>query len=116
MFRGGGVQSDMKPSALKLGGLNRVRYSVIVAFAVNLGCNVDPPVLPNLPPSPKPSATPQSRLRVRNLGSLAIRELVIVFPQEEVRFGDVESGTTTRHLDVPGGVYSLAAIRHSWEG
>ena len=111
----GGVQFDMNPKgAPKLGSLNRLRYCVIVAFALTVGCNVDPPIPPNLPPPPKPAGAPHSRLRVRNVGSLAIRELVIMFPYEDVRFGDVGNGTTTRYLDVPRGVYSLAAIRHSW--
>jgi len=113
----GGVQFDMNPKgAPKLGSLNRLRYCVIGAFALIVGCNVDPPIAPNLPPPPKPAGAPHSRLRVRNVGSLAIRELVIMFPYEDVRFGDVGNGTTTRYLDVPRGVYSLAAISHRWEG
>ena len=94
----GGVQFDMNPKgAPKLGSLNRLRYCVIGAFALIVGCNVDPPIAPNLPPPPKPAGAPHSRLRVRNVGSLAIRELVIMFPYEDVRFGDVGNGTTTRY-------------------
>ena len=76
---------------------------MIGAFALIVGCNVDPPIAPNLPPPPKPAGAPHSRLRVHNVGSLAIRELVIMFPYEDVRFGDVGNGTTTKYLTFPEG-------------
>jgi hypothetical protein len=93
----------------------RVGYLLIVALALT-GCNVDQPPVPNRPPLPKPATAPHSRLRVRNVGSLAIRELIVMFPSMKVRFGDVEKGATTRYVDVPSGVYRYAALRHSWEG
>jgi hypothetical protein len=94
----------------------RARHAFIVALAVTVGCNVDQAPVPDPPPPPGPVAVPHSRLRVRNVGSFAIRELIVVFPNLKLRFGDVKEGATTRYLDVPTGVYRYAALRHSWEG
>jgi hypothetical protein len=35
----------------------------------------------------------------------------VVFPEEEIAFGDVPAGATTGYLDVPQGVYAYAAYR-----
>jgi hypothetical protein len=93
----------------------RVGCLLIVALAVS-ACNVDQSPVPDPPPSPKPSPAPHSRLRVRNVGSRAIRELIVMFPNLELRFGDVEKGVITGYVDVPSGVYRYAALRHSWQG
>jgi hypothetical protein len=95
--------------------LNRVRY-LIAVLALTVGCGVDRPPVPKPLPSRKPAAAPHSRLRVRNVGTIAIRQLIVRLPNDELRFGDIESGATSVYLDVLHGVYSYAAFRHSWEG
>jgi hypothetical protein len=50
------------------------------------------------------------------VGTVTIRELVVMFPFDTVPFGDIKGGATTRYMNVPLGVYRYAALRHSWNG
>lgn len=108
----------MNPKGRPVGrrSTERLRYFLIMALGVTVACEVDRPPVPYPPPPPKQAAALYSRLRVRNVGSFPIRELIVMFPTDQLRFGDVEGGATTRYLDVPKGVYRYAALRHSWQG
>src|SRR5262245_2319406 len=84
---------------------------LVIALVLLTGrWSADLPVA-NPPPPVAPVATPHSRLRVRNVGSLPIRELVVFFPDESLRFGDIAAGAMSKYLDVPSGVYRYAALR-----
>ncbi len=51
------------------------------------------------------------RLRITNTGSVPIKNLVVLFPEESIEFGDLPAGTTTEYKDVPNGVFSYAAYQ-----
>jgi hypothetical protein len=63
--------------------------------------------------SPSPDG---SRLRVINIGSRAIDNLVVLFPSDQVGFGGVSIGTTTEYRNVPNGVFRYAAYRFTIDG
>jgi hypothetical protein len=58
--------------------------------------------------TPPPQAP---RLRITNQGSTAIKSLTILFPEDQIEFGDIPVGATTDYKEVPNGVYSYAAYR-----
>ena len=57
-----------------------------------------------------------TRLRVANVGAVPIRDLTVMFPDEQVGFGDVPAGATTGYEDFRHGVYSYAAYRFEIDG
>lgn len=57
-----------------------------------------------------------SRLRIANNGSLAINNLVVIFPEDSIEFGDVPAGTTTEYKDVPNGIFRYAAYKFELDG
>jgi hypothetical protein len=64
--------------------------------------------------SPKHADAPPThlaRLRIKNGGSTVIKKLSVLFPHDEVVFGDIPVGMTTAYKTVPHGVYSYAAYR-----
>ena len=56
------------------------------------------------------------RLRIRNAGAQPIENLVVLFPEARIEFGDVAAGATTEYLKVPNGVYSYAAYEYEVNG
>jgi hypothetical protein len=71
-------------------------------------------------PSPPPE-TPVGQgqfplLRVTNQSDFTLEDLVILFPQDRIEFGDVPAGATTVYQDVPGGIYRYAAYEVVIEG
>jgi len=52
-----------------------------------------------------------ARLRITNGGIVAIENLTILFPEDEIVFGDIAVGSTTEYRTVPNGVYGYAAYR-----
>lgn len=59
-------------------------------------------------------ATP--RLRLINDGTYLITDLKIVFPKDQLEFGDIKAGATTEYKDVPNGVYRYAAYKYRLNG
>ena len=57
-----------------------------------------------------------SVLRVRNAGGAPIMGLVVLFPKNEVAFGDLSAGSTTGYQNAPAGVYGYGAYRFVAEG
>jgi hypothetical protein len=57
-----------------------------------------------------------ARLRITNVGDMPIRNLTVLFPEDQVHFGDVAVGETSRYVDVPHGVYHYAAYRLEIDG
>lgn len=56
------------------------------------------------------------RLRITNAGDLPIENLVVLFPDSEIAFGDVPAGSTTDYQAAPNGVYNYAAYRYDQDG
>jgi hypothetical protein len=56
------------------------------------------------------------RLRITNNGSVPINNLVVLFPEENIEFGNISPGTTTEYKDVPKGVFSYAAYQFEVDG
>ena len=61
-------------------------------------------------------STEVPRLRIMNNGSVPINNLVVLFPEDSIEFGDVPAGTTTEYEDVPNGVFSYAAYQFEVDG
>jgi hypothetical protein len=57
----------------------------------------------------KSQSAQKSRLRIVNIGLLPINNLIVVFPQNRIRFGDIPARTTTEYQNIPNGVFSYAA-------
>ena len=56
------------------------------------------------------------RLRVTNTGTRTIHALKVIFPSNEIYFGDVPAGATTEYLWVPSGVYRYSAYEFVMDG
>ena len=57
-----------------------------------------------------------ARLRITNAGTVPIQNLVVLFPEEKIEFGDVPAGTTTEYKPVAKGVYNYAAYSFDLAG
>jgi hypothetical protein len=57
-----------------------------------------------------------SRLRVVNGGSVAILKLTVLFPEDQITFGDIPAGATSAYREAPNGVYRYAAYRLELDG
>jgi hypothetical protein len=57
-----------------------------------------------------------TRLRIANSGATPIEGLMVLFPDEEISFGDVPGGTTTEYVVFLRGVYRYAAYRFILNG
>jgi hypothetical protein len=80
-----------------------IAYVLLAAAVSVMGCAATSP-------------SPTSRVRVANGGSAAIQQLTLLFPKDEIFFGDVAAGATTSYRDVPGGVCRYAAFRFAIGG
>jgi hypothetical protein len=56
------------------------------------------------------------RLRVINTGSFPIHNLVVIFPEARIEFGEIPAGAATEYKDVPHGVFSYAAYQFEVDG
>lgn len=56
------------------------------------------------------------QLRITNNGSIPINNLVVMFPEDRVEFGNIPTGATTEYKDVPKGVFSYAAYQFEVNG
>ncbi len=50
-----------------------------------------------------------AQLRVTNAGSVPIQNLIVLFPEEKIEFGNIPPGDTTEYKRVAKGVYNYAA-------
>jgi hypothetical protein len=57
-----------------------------------------------------------SRLRVSNVGSTPIRQLVVGGCGSEMSFRDNGPGETSAYREVPHGVFRAVAFRYEWDG
>jgi hypothetical protein len=65
----------------------------------------------SVPPVSEPSNS-ASRIRAVNDSTEELRDLRLVFPQEEVVIGDVAPGAASDYVEVAHGVYSYSAFRY----
>lgn len=63
-----------------------------------------------------PAEPAAPRLRILNAGDLVVENLSVLFPEDEIFFGDVLPGATTEYLPAPNGVYRYAAYRYEIDG
>jgi len=56
------------------------------------------------------------RLRLINNGDYLITDLIVVFPKDQLEFGDIKAGAITEYKDVPNGVYRYAAYKYELNG
>ncbi len=63
-----------------------------------------------------PASTRTPGLRITNSGSTPILDLIVLFPEDRVVFGDIPAGGTTDYQDVPNGVYAYAAYQFEIDG
>jgi hypothetical protein len=97
----------MKNNRMKNTFTCRPHHSVRILFLILLGALV----------SGCASQTAQgSRLRITNSGSLPIDNLLVIFPGDRIRFGDISAGTTTEYKDLPNGVLKYAAYEFEIDG
>jgi hypothetical protein len=83
-----------RPAAYVLG--------VLVALSAFGGCTE---VVPDVP-----------RLRITNSSATRATRLTVLFPMDQIEFGDVAPGATTVYRHVPNGVYRYAAYRLEVDG
>jgi hypothetical protein len=57
-----------------------------------------------------------ARLRITNGGEMSVEDLTVLFPEDEIRFGDIVAGGSTEYQAVPNGVYGYAAYRFRVDG
>ena len=55
-------------------------------------------------------------LRIINNGSVPIKNLVVLFPQDRIEFGDVPAGATTEYKEASNGVFRYAAYQFEVDG
>lgn len=56
------------------------------------------------------------RLRITNNRDTMIHNLVVIFPNDRVEFGDIGPNATSEYLPVPKGVYAYAAYELEVDG
>ena len=64
----------------------------------------------------RPLTPGAQRLRITNRGTVPLEDLVVLFPEERIEFGDVAPGATTEYVEVPEGVYGYAAYEYDLNG
>ncbi len=61
-----------------------------------------------------PPQIPQPR--IINSGAMPIEDFSVLFPEDEISFGNIPANSTTEYFKVPNGVYGYAAYRHKVDG
>lgn len=56
------------------------------------------------------------RLRIANTSRFALKNLKIIFPNEQITFEEAPAGETTKYQDVTNGVFSEASYQFEWDG
>ena len=55
-------------------------------------------------------------MRLINDSDYLITNLKIIFPKDQLEFGDIKAGAITEYKDVPNGVYRYAAYKYLLNG
>jgi hypothetical protein len=85
----------------------RLLSLLLLAGLVLLGCAQAPPEV-SQPTAPQ--------LRITNTTDVTLDQVVVIFPNERIRFGPVPAGATTDYQPVRHGVYSYAAYAVTFNG
>ena len=107
--------------------LSKSTFVFFLVLFVLVGClsTVTPTPLPlhptstSLHPTQLPESSPTSqpsRLRVMNSGKMTVENFSILFPEDEIQFGDIHPDMTTEYQNVPKGVFGYAAYRFEIDG
>jgi hypothetical protein len=96
--------------------LKAIFSTFTVFLLLSIGCRGEQSNALELPPiGPKPGSA-LGTLRIHNVGSKPILQLVVAFPKDTVRYGDIGAGETTEYKDFTHGVYGNAAFGWVWKG
>jgi hypothetical protein len=119
-------RKDINPriaTGIILGSLLALAWFVMgCAPSVSQGKPTEPPISPIPRPATAistitPDAQPQpQRLRITNQSAVTLVDLVVIFPNERIKFGDIPAGTTTAYKVFSHGVYRYAAYNVEVEG
>ncbi len=104
--------------------------SLVALALVVMGCtplvSQGKPTEPPISPIPRPAtvisaitpdAQPQlQRLRITNQSAVTLGDLVVIFPNERIDFGDIPAGATTGYKVFSYGVYRYAAYNIELDG
>jgi hypothetical protein len=96
-----------------------VSLSFLIFSLVLSGCfsGIRTPRPPEPPVIDQPyDASRGAQLRIINKGSAYIHNLTVIFPENNIAFGDVPAGATTDYRLVSNGVYNYAAYRYFQNG
>ena len=74
------------------------------------------PTITATPAGALSNISPLQKLRIINQSDIPLHNLVVVFPDERIEFGNVPGGTTMEYRDVPQGVYRYAAYEVEVKG
>lgn len=89
-----------------------VLFTLVILSMVLAACSaLATPAAPTNTPEPQ-----GARLRIRNTSEHDLINLVVMFPDTRLEFGDVPAGETSEYLDAPNGVYAYAAYEYDLNG
>ena len=94
------------------GSTHRVSHELTVAVDAYQGNAIVSMTLVIVNPQSMISTSTPSQpqhLRITNQSDFPLSNLVVIFPDERIEFGDVAGGTTTEYREAPQGVYRYAA-------
>ena len=96
---------------------SRGRNSLLVFFLLVAATVTGCATTTNSPSEPtSPSKTAVQQMRFINQSKFDLKDVVVIFPEERVQFGDVPAGVTTAYQDFNKGVYRDAAYRVEIDG
>ena len=78
---------------------------------------ITPAEIPTTTPLSTTTPLPSTaHLRISNSGKMDIKNLTVLFPEDQIKFGEIYAGSTTEYLNVPSGVYGYAAYQFEFDG
>lgn len=93
------------------------RLMFLICCLLIVACGPSPNATPNEDLPKTQTDTPlQPRLRILNQSSVSLTDLIVLFPEDRIEFGDVPSGVVTEYIAVPNGVYRYAAYTVTIDG
>ncbi|NMB67253.1 MAG: hypothetical protein GYA20_00640 [Chloroflexi bacterium] len=95
----------MNPTVL----FRRLIFLIGSLFLVSCASSIAPAINTETP-------SQQQRLRIINQSNVSLINLVVIFPNERIEFGDVPAGSETEYLPFPEGVYRYAAYEVTIDG
>lgn len=100
------VQAPCERFVMNMVRAARATLALLVALTL---CSCAQPA--SAPPASEPGSS-VSRIRVVNDSTEELRDLHLLFPEDEVVVGDVAAGAASGYVEVPQGVYGYSAFRY----